>query len=268
MEMFSICEVISSHAAWDADKARAVSCIISNVFSCFKSIFFLSCSHKPSPKMEVPYTNVDIPLLASRCRGYFRCAKVSLSYKKVLLVFFLSPFASVAPLSTPGSTRKLNSLCYSPDVLQTECNATVDISCFSYCEGFLSVWNFEGFIAVIMSLFSFVIWGRVVDMEILTFRRNLPPHTQDLLKISPAGSTELWQLSSQLHGFTFLKPVPLRYIFQDVSGGVGIVQPSRFTVDKAMSVPCEVKACLHDMALQIIYWAVIVFRGLRFAKCV
>ena len=32
MEIFSICEVMSNHAALDVDKARAISCIICDVF--------------------------------------------------------------------------------------------------------------------------------------------------------------------------------------------------------------------------------------------
>jgi hypothetical protein len=39
--------------------------------------------------------------------------------------------------------------------------------------------------------FSFVMWGRVVDMEVLTFRRTLLPLTQNIWKIRPAGSTEV-----------------------------------------------------------------------------
>ena len=81
----------------------------------------------------------------------------------------------------------------------------------------------------ILSLLSFVVWVRVVDMDVLKFRSNLLPHTEDIFKIRPASSTELRQLSTQLHGFTFLKAVLcrgvfLRHIFQAVFG----VLPSPF----------------------------------------
>jgi hypothetical protein len=58
MEMFSICEVMSNHAACDVDKARATSCIIFNAFRVLNPF----SSYLSRTSLD---TDVDIPLLAA-----------------------------------------------------------------------------------------------------------------------------------------------------------------------------------------------------------
>ena len=147
--------------------------------------------------MKVLYTDVDMPLPAAWCRGYFRYVRFLFRTNKC---FFLSFFFFV-------SIRHSRTVKYSREIPASWIHFVTVLTSFrrhikqllTFC---VPLW-WKIPVCGILSLLSFVVWVRVVDKEVHTFRSNLLPHTKDTLKNKPAVSTELRQLSNQLHGFNF-----------------------------------------------------------------
>jgi hypothetical protein len=214
MEMFSICEVMSNHAACDVDKARSISCIISDVFRVLKPFS--------------PY--LSLTSLVVRWKSFIQMSIYPYLLRDVEVIFVMWGFSFIqisASCFFFVSIRLSRTVQYSREIPGSWIHFATVLTAFRWNIMQLLIFRFPLWLKIsvcgILSLLSFGVWVRVVDREVLMFRSNLLPHNQDTLKIRPANSTELRQLSTQLHGFTFLKTVLcrgvfLRHIFQAVLG--------------------------------------------------
>ena len=141
MEMFSVCEVMSKHAACDVDKARAISCIISyvfrvlNPFSSYLSLTSLVVRWKSFIHMSIyRYLLRDVEVTFVMWGFSF----VQISASCFLVSIRLSRNVKYSR-EIPGSRIHF---CHSTDGLQSEYNTTVDIS-YSHRVKDFCIWNFE-----------------------------------------------------------------------------------------------------------------------------